>query len=294
MRGAWRRYGFVAPALALLIALNIFPLIYNIRLSFTDARLTGGRSSYVGGQNYARIFDVARYPEHAQALRTTARFVVTSVALELLLGFALALALKGRFPGKTVVLMFILIPMMLSPAVMGLYWTLIFDQEYGLLNTLLRLVGVAAPPAWLTDSSAKFWAVLMVDVWMWTPFMTLIGMAALNAIPAYLYEAAEIDRAGPGTVFRRITLPLCAPLMVLGALLRTTDALKQFDYVMAITGPYETGTRTLSVWIYQTVFEGHKVGLGSAYSCVVLVIVIALASIFVRAMDRIQRARGDA
>lgn len=290
----WLGYGFVAPALLLLIALNIFPLLYNVRLSFTDARLTGGPAEHVGGANYGRVFDTERYPTYIDALRTTARFVGVTVGIELLLGFVLALCLRDRFPGKPVVLLCLLVPMMLSPAVMGLYWTLIFDQEYGVLNHVLGALGVASPPRWLTDPDAKFWAVAVVDIWMWTPFMMLIAMAGLNAIPRHLYEAAEIDRAGRWQVFRRITLPLCAPLLILAALLRTTDAIKQFDYVMAITGPTEASTRTLSVWLFQLVFENHRVGLGSAYGCVVLVVVIALASVFIRYIDGLREAQGRA
>src|SRR5213078_3925534 len=127
------------------------------------------------------------------------------------------------------------------------------------------------------------------DVWMWTPFMLLISLAALNSIPKYVYEAAEIDRAGPWRVFRTITLPMSAPLLGLAVLLRVTDALKQFDMVMAITGPNDATTQTLSARIYQVVFRDYKVGLGSAYGVVILVAVIAVATIFVRYMDNLNR-----
>ena len=112
--------------------------------------------------------------------------------------------------------------------------------------------------------------------------MMLISLASLNAIPPYIYEAAAIDRASPWRVFRRITLPMCAPLLGLAVLLRATDALKQFDLVMAITGPNDASTQTLSALLYQMVFRDGKVGMGSAYSYVILVLVIALASVFIR------------
>ena len=139
-----------------------------------------------------------------------------------------------------------------------------------------------------TEREWKFTSILLVDLWMWTPFMLLISLAASNAIPKALYEAAAIDRAGTFTVFRRITLPLCAPLLGLAVLLRATDALKQFDLVMAITGPNDAKTQTLSTLLYQVEFRDGKVGLGASFACVVLVAVIGIATIFTRHIERLK------
>ena len=286
------KYGFVGPALTLLILFNVFPLFYNIVLSFSDAELSGAWE-WVGVRNYAMVFSDLKY---GAAIRTTAVFVGIAVTSELVLGFVLALSLRGRFPGKTAVLTFLLIPMMLSPAVMGLYWNLLLNGDYGIINQILGAVGVPmdVQPQWLTDTNLKLTSILIIDIWMWTPFMMLIALAGLNSIPSAIYEAAEIDQAGAWVVFRRITLPMCAPLLVLAVLLRTTDALKQFDLVMAITGPYDAATQTLSALLYQSIFRGFRVGLGSAYACVTLVIVIALATVFTRYIDFIQRRQGRA
>ena len=181
--------------------------------------------------------------------------------------------------------------MMLPQAVMGLYWNLVLNGHYGVFNQLLAVVGLPQP-LWLSDPDLKFVSVLLIDVWMWTPFMLLIALAGLNSIPPYIYEAAAIDRARPWTVFRRITLPMCAPLLGLAVLLRATDALKQFDLVMAVTGPNDGATQTLSALLYQVMFRDGAVGLGTAYSYVVLVLVIALANIFLRYMDRLQNKDG--
>lgn len=151
--------------------------------------------------------------------------------------------------------------MMLPQAVMGLFWNLVLNGYYGVLNQILDFLGLGQPQ-WLTDPDLKFFSILMIDVWMWTPFMMLIGLAALNAIPAYIYEAAAIDRASRWTVFWRITLPMCAPLLGLAVLLRATDALKQFDLVMAVTGPNDEATQTLSALLYQVMFRDGSVGLG--------------------------------
>ena len=271
----------MAPTLLFLIAFNVFPLVYDILLSFTNKQLSQDEYEYVGGRNYALIFDTASDPKFARALRTTAEFVLGAVSLELVLGFCLALALQAKFRGKPVVLTILLLPMMLSPAVMGLFWNLILSAHNGVLNQALGAAGLPQPH-WLTEPSLKLCAILFVDVWMWTPYMMLIALAGLNAIPGYIYEAAEVDRASRWTVFRRITLPLCAPLLLLAVLFRATDALKQFDLVMALTGPNDAATQTLSALLYQLTFANQKVGLGSAYACVVLVVVIALASVFTR------------
>lgn len=278
-------YAFVAPTLVFLVAFNVFPLVYNLVLGFTDAELVGRGFAWRGTANYGRVF---ADPQFAQALRRTGLFVGCAVTIELVLGFAVALALRARFRGRDVLLTALLVPMMLSPAVIGLFFGLILDGNYGVLNQALGALGLAEPQ-WTTDRDFKFLSILLIDVWMWTPFMLLISLAALNSIPGTLYEAAEVDRAGRWTVFRRITLPLCAPLLGLAALLRATDALKQFDLVMAVTGPNDERTQTVSTLLYQVLFRDGKLGLGSAYACLALVLVIALATVFTRYLDTLAR-----
>ena len=285
-RGGALKWSLVGPTLALLVAFNVFPLLWNVVLSFTNAELVGGEARGIGGANFTRVFTDPRF---AGALRRTALFVVLAVSIELVIGFALALAMRRSFRGKTAVLTTLLVPMMLPPAVMGLVWSLVLNGNYGILNQLLGVFGLPQPQ-WLTDRDLQFASVVLVDVWMWTPFMMLIALAGLSSIPASIHEAAEIDRASRWTAFTRITLPLCAPLLGLAVLLRATDALKQFDIVMAIYGPNEPATQTLSTLLYQVVFRDGKVGLGSAYACTVLVVVVALATVFTRYVDRM-RAR---
>ncbi len=278
-------WGFVAPTLLFLIAIDVFPLVYDLVLSFRDASLSGAKWEWAGGANYARVFSD---PKYAAALRTTAFFVLAAVSIELVLGFVLALALRPAFAGKGLVTTVLLIPMMLSPAVMGLYWNLLLNGDYGILNQTLHAIGLPQPQ-WLTDDDLKMVSVLLIDTWMWTPFMMLIALAGLNAIPAYIYEAAEVDRASAWTVFTRITLPMCSPLLGLAVLFRATDALKQFDLVMAITGPTDSTTQTVSALLYDQVFRSRRVGLGSAYACVILVVVIALATVFVRYVQSLRK-----
>ena len=284
-RGSWMKYGFVGPALLILIGMNIFPLLYSVFLSFTNADLIGSAYRSVGTLNYRIVFAA---PKYSAALRTTALFVVLAVGIELVLGFGLALALRDRFRGRSFLLTALLVPMMLPQAVMGLFWKLVLNGNYGILNQILDALHLGQPQ-WITDPGLKFFSILMIDVWMWTPFMMLISLASLNAIPSYIYESAAVDRASRWRIFCRITLPMCAPLLGLAVLLRATDALKQFDLVMAVTGPNDGTTQTLSALLYQVVFRDGKVGLGAAYSYVILVVVIALAGIFIRYLGALQK-----
>ncbi|MBI3819510.1 MAG: sugar ABC transporter permease [Planctomycetes bacterium] len=282
------KWALVAPVLLLLITFNVFPLLYNIVLSFTNAELVGSGSRTVGGANYGRVF---ADPQFAGALRRTALFVTCAVGAELLLGFSVALALQRAFRGKQAVVTALLVPMMLSPAVIGLFWNLILNGNYGIVNQTLGWLGLPQPQ-WTTDRDLKFWSILAIDIWMWTPFMMLISLAGLGAIPPSIYEAAEIDRAGRLRVFFKITLPMAAPVLALAVLFRATDALKQFDLVMAVTGPNDSSTQTVSTLIYQIVFRDGKVGLGAAFACVVLVVVVALATVFTRQLDRLRSSEG--
>jgi multiple sugar transport system permease protein len=286
-RGTGIAWGLVGPTLLLLVAFNVFPLVYDVVLAFTNRELVGDDWRWVGTANYERVFTD---PLFAGALRRTALFVLCAVGAELVLGFVLALALVRDIRGKGAVLAVVLVPMMLSPAVMGLYGSLVLNGNYGVLNQVLGGLGLPQPQ-WLSDRDLKFWSVVLIDVWMWTPFMALIALAGLSSIPAQVYEAAEIDRAPPWRVFTRITLPMTAPLLGLAVLLRATDALKQFDLVMATTGPNDAATQTLSTLLYQVVFRDGKVGLGAAFACVVLVVVIALSTVFTRYLDHLRRAR---
>jgi multiple sugar transport system permease protein len=284
------KYGFVGPALLLLLAFNIFPLLFNIYLSFTntDASLTQVTSA--GGENYGRVF---RKADFGESIRITALFVGVVVSVELVLGFVLAMCMRESFRGRDVVLMVLLVPMMLCPLVVALFWKLILNSNYGLLYCFIRDVMGLSPPNLL--EKMPMLSVMIVDIWMWTPFMMLIALAGLNSIPKYIYEAAEIDRAKRWAVFTRITLPMCAPILLLAVLLRVTDAIKQFDLVMALAGEGRSETTTLSVLLYKTAFQSNDaVGLATAYGFVILVAVMALATLFTRYIDRIQKGQGRA
>lgn len=281
---------FLMPTLLLLVGMNVFPLIWSLYLSFHDyaADMPGRPPRAVGVANYTALL---HDPNLWRNFQVTAEFVVLAVAAQFLIGFGVALLLNREFKGKGLITTLILLPMMLSPAVVGLFWKLILDPNWGLLDFLIRPVTHASVP-WLTNDRTALPALVMIDTWMWSPFMMLISLAGLNAVPRHLYEAAEVDRASGWFKFRHITLPLIAPLLLLALIFRTMDAFKLFDMVWVATegGPGDV-TKTVSVGLYVQAFREWRTGEACALAYVLLVVIIALSSLYIRWLSRI---RGEA
>ena len=278
---------FLWPTLILLIAFNIFPLLYSLYLSFTDYSAIANRApQWIGLQNYRDILNDTQLWTY---FRNTGKYVVLSVALETLVGFGLALLLRRKFRGSGIITTLILIPMMSSPVVVGLFWKLIYHPGYGIINYMLGFPAGRGPD-WLASRQLALWAVVIVDVWMWAPYVMLLCLAGLSAIPDYLYEAAEIDRAGALYTFWRITLPQVAPLLLIAILFRTIEAFKTFDLVMGLTGggPGDT-TELVAVDLYRLAFLGQfNTGKSSALAYIILVIIIGVGNIYVRYLNKIK------
>ena len=281
---------FIWPTLLLLILWNVFPLFYSLYLSFTDySSISRADPVWVGFANFSRILADKRLWD---AFATTGRFALMSVGLQTIIGFGLAMLLRQRFKGSGIVTTLILIPMMLSPVVVGLFWKLIFNPSYGIFNQLLGFRNPATSPEWLGEPNLALWAVVIVDVWMWSPFVMLLCLSGLSAIPDYLYEAAAIDRASSWFQFWRITLPQVAPLLLIAVLFRTIEAFKAFDLVMGLTGggPGDA-TEVVSVRLYSMAFQGQfRTGQASALAYVVLIIIIAIANVYIRSLNRMKEA----
>ena len=285
---------FIWPTLIILIAFNVFPLFYSLFLSFTDYSAVAARAPvWIGFENFERVlFSESMW----EAFSITGRYVVFSVGLELILGFALALFLREQFKGSGIVTTLILIPMMLSPVIVGLFWKLMYNPSYGYFNYLLGFSDPSTAPDWLasrwggeTMPGLALWAVILVDVWMWTPFVALLIYSGLKAIPDYLYEAAVIDRASSWFQFRRITLPQVAPLMLIAVLFRTIEAFtKSFDLVMGMTGGGPGGqTEVVAIRIYQQAFLGQfQTGRSSALAYMVLIVIIAVSNLYIRNLNK--------
>jgi multiple sugar transport system permease protein len=279
---------FVMPTLVLLIVWNIFPLFYSLYLSFTRYSHSGKQSPvWIGAANFASLLSDAKL---WQSFAITGRYALLSVLFQMLIGFGLALLLRAKFKASGLITTLILIPMMLSPVVVGLFWKLIFNPLYGIFNYLIGYWSPSTAPIWLKDYALI--SVVIVDVWMWSPFVMLLCLSGLKAIPDYIYEAAAIDRASPWRQFWRITLPQVAPLLLIAVLFRTIEALKAFDLVMGLTGGGPgNATETVSVALYRMVFQGQaRTGSASALAYVVLIIIIAVSNVYVRYLNKMKEA----
>lgn len=280
---------FILPTIILLVLVNIFPLFYSLYLSFTDYSVIANQPPrWIAFENYEKILTVERN-RYWHNFTVTGRFAVLSVGLQIVVGFGLAMLLKEKFKGSGLVTTLILIPMMLSPVVVGLFWKLIFDPSKGIFNHLFYM-NATGGDQWLSNPTLALWAIVIVDVWMWSPFVMLLCLSGLSAIPNYLYEAAAIDRASSWFQFRRITLPQVMPLLLIAVLFRTIEAFKQFDLVMGLTGGTPgDATETVSVRLYREAFLGKfKTGESSALAYIVLIIIIAVSNLYIRALNRIR------
>jgi multiple sugar transport system permease protein len=287
---------FIWPTLILLIVINVFPLIYSLYLSFTNYSAVANKPPvWIAFENFARVLNDEKMWLH---FSTTGKYVLFSVVLQLLLGFILALLVREKFFGSGLVTTLILVPMMLSPVVAGLFWKLMYNPTFGFLNYFLGFDNPRMAPDWLASRWAgtpvpdlALWAVILVDVWMWTPFVMLLILSGLKAIPDYLYEAAAIDRASSWFQFRRITLPQVAPLVLIALLFRTIEAFsRSFDLVMGLTGggPGEQ-TEVVAVNLYRLAFQGQwQTGRASALAYMVLIIIISISNLYIRNLNKLK------
>lgn len=280
---------FVGPTLLLLLAFNLFPLLWTIWLSFTNYRANRPNAEVVtvGLDNYRRVLNNEAVWE---SFRATAHFLCWSITLQLLLGLGLALLLNRRFRSHSFWSTAILLPMMLAPAVVGTFWKYFFEPQYGIFNVIVNAVAGLGVFTMLGDTALSPWAIVIVDTWMWTPYVMLLLLAGLRSIPPYLYEAAEIDRASAWTTFWRITLPMLMPFLVLALLFRTIENFKMFDLVDQLTngGPGSV-TELASITLKREAFEKWRTGYASALAIILFVAIYGLSLITVRYLERMKQ-----
>jgi multiple sugar transport system permease protein len=277
-----RRDGWLmaAPAILLILALTVYPFLRSLTLSLQKWDLQSPAHPFVGLANYAAALADARV---WAALGNTWLIVVAAVALELALGLGLALLLVGNFWGKRVILPLLMLPVMMAPVVVGLTWRMLWDNQHGAINQALGWI--ARRPVdivWLAHRDTAIFAMIVTDVWQWTPFMLLILLAGLAGINPELYEAAALDGAGWWQALRDITLPGVARVIAVAVLFRALDAFKIFDFVFMFTqGGPGTSTESISWYIYQLGFKFFRLGYASAVSYVVLVMLSLAATLYV-------------
>ena len=279
---------FVGPTIALLLAINIFPLLWTIYLSFTNYRANqpGREIKWVGTRNYERLLgseDIWGY------LQATAHFVCWSMFFQVVFGLGLALLINRQFRGHATWTTLILLPMMLSPAVVGVFWTYLFQPQAGIFNYIVNFFINAGDFTMIGDVDLAPWAIVLVDTWMWTPYVMLICLAGLRSIPDYIYEAAEVDRASAWRQFWSITIPMVMPFLMLAVLFRAIENFKMFDMVVELTsgGPGST-TEVASINLKREAFEKWRTGYSSAFAIILFVTVFGAANIYVKALNKVK------
>ena len=271
---------FIIPTIAFLIIFNVFPLIYSLGYSFTDFRASVSEPArFIGLQNYRELLSD---PNVWRNFTVTAKYVIVSVTGQVVVGFGLAMLLNRTFPMKGFVTTLLLLPMMMSMAVVGLFWKLLYDPSWGPINFALGL----GKFEWLSDPKVALYAVAITDIWMWAPFVMLLSLAGLSAVPQHLYEAAAIDRAGGWYTFSRITLPLVAPILLIAIIFRTMEAFKTFDLAYIMSG--QPTTETISIRLYKMAFQEWQTGRSSALAYIVLIVVVAITNIYVKYLNKVK------
>jgi multiple sugar transport system permease protein len=269
---------FIIPTVGFLIIFNVFPLLYSLGVSFTDFKASSKNPvNFVGLKNYV---DVLGDPVIWRTFATTLWYVIVSVAGQFVVGFGLALLLNRPIPGKGILTTLLMLPMMLSAVVVGLFWKLIYDPSWGILNYAL---GLGKLP-WLSDAHLALYAVAITDIWMWSPFVMLLSLAGLSAVPKHLYEAASIDRAGRLYTFFRVTLPLVAPILLIAVIFRTMEAFKTFDIAFVMTG--QPSAELISSRLYKMAFQQWQTGPSSALAYIILIMVLCITNIYVKYLNK--------
>ncbi|HJQ23537.1 MAG TPA: sugar ABC transporter permease [Blastocatellia bacterium] len=275
-----------APTIAVLLALSVYPLIYAIKVAFQSGT---GADAHWTLQHFTRLFSDSFF---LAALGHTLLFATVALTFEFLLGLGLALLVDRPLRGRGLFRALLLVPMMLPPVVVGVVWRLMLNPDFGAINGTLRSVGLTTEAlTWTASPRLAMLSVIAVDVWQWTPFVFLVLLAGLQAIPQEPYEAARMDGSSAWQTFRFITLPLLRPAMLIALLLRTMDLLRVFDQIFILTeGGPGFATETVSLYIYRAAFRFFDFGYAAAMSFVLLVITNLISAGYIRLLQRQEAA----
>ncbi|MGH1477793.1 MAG: carbohydrate ABC transporter permease [Geminicoccales bacterium] len=278
----------VAPAITVLVVMNIFPLLWSFGLSFFNYRANKLTvPNFRGFTYYERVLTDDKVWERFQ---TTAIIVGSSVILQLIIGFLLALMFARVFPLRRILLMLVLTPMMLSFVSVGVFFKLYYEPTFGLVSWVINHF-TSEPFVMLGSPAGAIAAIVIADAWMWSPFVMLLVLAGLVSVPKYLYEAAEIDRASWWRRFSTITFPYIKSLLLLAVLFRTIETFKIFDLVYIITeGGPGSSTETIAVYVYRMAFQFFRTSQSAALAYIMLFVVIVLTNLYLYAVKRREQA----
>jgi multiple sugar transport system permease protein len=281
------RLALVAPSIAVLLMVGVFPLVYLIVVSFQNITMSDTDTSFQGLLNYRLLFSDARL---WQSLLHTVIFIAAALPIELVLGLAMAQLFIERIPGRAVFIALLVLPVLVSPIVAGATWSLMFDNRFGPINQILGwFTGHPVSLLWTIKSDLVYPAILIAEVWQWTPFMFLLLLAALSAVDRSQLEAAAIDGASWWRTFRLIVLPAIWPVMAVAILIRALDLFRLFDIVWALTkGGPGTMTETVSMFAYVKGFQQFETSYVAAVS---LLIIVLLSAIVLWTLKRVALSR---
>ncbi len=272
----WVPWLYLGPAAVVMAVACLYPLLSALQLGFYDWSMgtPWGEAKWVGMDAFIRAFqDEAVW----RSLRTTLLFAFVCVVAEMVLGIALALALEGKVRGMAVFRTLFILPMMIAPIAVGLTWRYLFDAQFGLLNAILELFG-RAPVGWLAQENTAFIAIIIADIWQWTPFVFIMMIAALSNVDGAVLEAARVDGANWWQTTFRVKLPMVMNVIAITLLMRLIDAFRVLEviYILTFGGPGDS-TEILSLHIYKTAFVGQRLGSAAAISVLLLLVVAALS-----------------
>src|SRR5215212_84041 len=284
------KWMLVVPAVFLILALSVYPLLFSIWVSFVNYDFTVPGHAYVGLRNFQQVVND---PVGRWSVVVTVILSAASVVCEFLLGLALALALVKSFRGRGLVMSIIIVPLFISPVIVGQAWALLLQRPFGPTNYLLsKLLGTDVTISWLTQTPWNFIALVVADMWQWTPFMFVILLAGLTSVPQHLYEAAELDGVSWWDTFVFITVPYIAPMMLLSVTFRLLDAVKLFDTIFMMTGGGPgTMTYSSSFYLYTVGFQQFHLGQATAGSWIFLIITAVVIALLVRKLVAVEVRR---
>jgi multiple sugar transport system permease protein len=280
---------FLLPGLILLVAIIIFPLLFTIRVSMAGWNVSHSGLDFVGGRNWARMF---QDPDFWSSIFRLLYFSFLTTGIQYVLGFAAALFAWRGIAARKFFRVLWLIPMMTTPSVMAIVWRSIFREDIGAANGLFHLLGIS-PVAWSTHIGPALFTIITAEVWQWTPFMFLILLAGLLSLPKEPFLAAEIDGATPWRTFWRITFPLMAPISIGAVLIRLIEASKIFDSIFALTsaGP-GNATETPAYYLYIKSLKNFEISYGATMALTYLILAILTLTIISQVLSRLTRPRG--
>jgi len=269
------RWVFPLPALVFVVVMMAFPIVYTVCNSLTGWSLSEGTPpDFVGLKNYVALIRDQRF---LLAAARTFYFTVLAMAVEVVLGVAIALLLNRDFAGKRIVNSIMLLPMMATPVAIAMVWLFMYEPSAGVINHVLRVLGLPTP-LWIAGPGSVIPALALVDIWEWTPMIVLISLAGLAGLPADPYEAAEVDGATAWQTLWRVTIPMLMPTVTIAALLRLIDALKTFDIIYAMTGGGPGfSSETLNIYTYNQAFSYFSFGYASSALVVFFAIVLGVS-----------------